>query len=89
MFVYKHPILTSNLDSTHSFLTFYRINIGWGLKYDGFMTIYGLHINREDVKGIIAGSHISWVMYLHKSVHGHETIKIKSPFNVNTIKSWE
>ena len=33
----SQSISSSDSDSTHSFLTFYSIGIGWGLKYDGFM----------------------------------------------------
>ena len=41
IFAHKRSISSSDLDSTHSFPTFYRINIDWGLNYDGFMTMYG------------------------------------------------
>ena len=45
IFTHKRSISSSDLDSTHSFPTFYRINIDWGLNYDAFMTMYGLHKN--------------------------------------------
>jgi len=32
--------LTSDLDSTKKIRILYRINIDWGLNYDGFMTMY-------------------------------------------------
>ena len=41
IFIYNHPVLTSDLDSSHSFLIFFRIDIDWRLNYDGFMTMYG------------------------------------------------
>ena len=42
--------MTSNLDSTHSFLTFYRIDIDWRLDYDGFMTMYGFPSSQGDFR---------------------------------------
>ena len=50
MFMYTQPILTPNLDSTHSSLTFYRIDIDWRLNYDGFRTMYGFQSSQGNFR---------------------------------------